>query len=93
MATKANQPTTTQTPPAPSVDRKPAIGSAGYRVRTPHASFQGSRCGVAFKNGVGQTDDEDVAKSCYALGYTIECIATGKRLGFRPAGTAHPPAK
>jgi len=83
---KANQSPAQTPPPTPApADRKPFVGSAGYRVRTPHAGFRGTRCGVTFTNGVGETPNVRAAEQCAALGYTVECIATGKRL--------HPQAK
>lgn len=41
-------------------------------IRTPNADFTGTRAGVSFVNGVGQTDDQAALVSFRRHGYVIE---------------------
>lgn len=41
-------------------------------VKTPNVEFTGTRAGVAFSNGVGQTDDDAALVSFRRHGYIIE---------------------
>lgn len=42
------------------------------KITTPNSEFTGTRAGVKFVNGVGETDDEAALVSFRRHGYTIE---------------------
>lgn len=60
------------------------------KITTPNSEFTGTRAGVKFVNGVGETDDEAALVSFRRHGYTIEDAGeeSEKREGEAPAGNA-----
>lgn len=60
------------------------------KIRTKNPDFTGTRAGIKFVNGVGETDDEKIVGQLRRLGYTVEDApdAGGEQGDEAPAGNA-----
>ncbi|MBT2217828.1 hypothetical protein KK120_18635 [Virgibacillus dakarensis] len=52
-----------------------------FKVYTPNKHFNGTRLGVSFINGVGETDDKGKVKELEYFGYKVEQVkkTTGRK--------------
>lgn len=50
---------------------KAAAAKPTFEVRTPNRLYQGSNYGIAFRDGVGHTDDDVRAHACLEGGYKV----------------------
>ncbi|MDF9638795.1 MULTISPECIES: hypothetical protein [Bacillus cereus group] len=61
-----------------------------FKVIVPSSSFEGVRCGVQFRKGVGETESREVAEVLAGFGYVVEGLeakATPKKTAPKKKST------
>lgn len=43
-----------------------------FKIIVPSSFFEGERCGVQFRKGVGVTESQEVAEELQSMGYEVE---------------------
>ncbi|PGM50813.1 hypothetical protein [Bacillus thuringiensis] len=64
-----------------------------FKVVVPSSSFEGERCGVTFRKGVGETESREVAEMLADLGYEVEGLEKAKATPKKAAAKRKTPKK